>query len=160
MTQLMPKSALGFMLNDVSRLFRQALDKAAEDAGLDLSPGEIRTLAYVATYPGRRQIRLAELMGVEPMTLSSSLERLQRQRLVVSEADPTDRRAKVVRPTVRGTEVFDTLQPIAEGVYDRAIRALSPDQVRILQESLRTVLRNLGGVTGVEASASSRRPPA
>ena len=48
MSQLMPGSSLGFLLTDVSRLFRQSFEKAVEAGGLELTPGEIRVLAHVA----------------------------------------------------------------------------------------------------------------
>ncbi|KQT52680.1 hypothetical protein ASG43_19700 [Aureimonas sp. Leaf454] len=144
MSQLMPRTALGFLLTDVSRLFRQSFEKAVEQSGLELTPGEIRALAHVTTYDGSRQAVLAELMGVEPMTLSAYIDRLEMQGLVTRMPDPTDRRAKVIRPTEKVEKLFDEVRPLALGVYSQATRGLSPDQVQTMEASLVAMRANFG----------------
>lgn len=144
MSQLMPGSSLGFLLTDVSRLFRQSFEKAVEACGLELTPGEIRVLAHVSTYDGSRQAVLAELMGVEPMTLSAYIDRLEMQGLVTRMPDPTDRRAKVIRPTEKVAKLFDEVRPIALGVYSHATRGLSPDQVQTMEAGLIAMRANFG----------------
>lgn len=42
---------IGFLLVDVARLYRARMDKAFEAAGLGLTAGEARTLAYVDRHP-------------------------------------------------------------------------------------------------------------
>ena len=64
-------------MTDLSRLIRAEMDRRISDAGLGLTPGEGRTLVYAARAGEVRQIELAERMGVEPMTLSSYLDRLE-----------------------------------------------------------------------------------
>lgn len=144
MTQLMPGSALGFLLTDVSRLFRQSFEKAVEAGGLGLTPGEIRVLAHVSTYDGSRQAVLADLMGVEPMTLSAYIDRLEMQGLVTRMPDPTDRRAKVIRPTEKVDKLFDEVRPIALDVYSHATRGLSADQVQMMEAGLIAMRANFG----------------
>lgn len=119
MTQLMPDNSLGFLLTDLSRLFRQAFEKSVGDAGLALTPGEIRALAHVARYGGARQAVLAERMGVEPMTLSAYLDRLEARGLIVRTTDPTDRRAKVISQTASARDVIEQIRPLAEQIYVR-----------------------------------------
>jgi DNA-binding MarR family transcriptional regulator len=156
MSQLMPGTALGFLLTDVSRLFRQSFEKAVEESGLELTPGEIRALAHVTTYDGSRQAVLAELMGVEPMTLSAYIDRLELHGLVTRMPDPTDRRAKVIRPTEKVGKLFDEVRPIAYGVYNQATRGLSPDQVQTMEASLVTMRANFGQVSSQSAERRSR----
>ena len=63
------EETIGLLLVDAARLLRLQIDRALEDAGLGLTAGEARTLAYVSLYPASRQITLAAQMNVEPMTL-------------------------------------------------------------------------------------------
>lgn len=143
MTQLLPGNSLGFLLTDLSRLFRQAFEKAVENAGLELTPGEIRALAHVSRHNGSRQAVLAERMGVEPMTLSAYLDRLEAHGLILRTTDPTDRRAKVISPTAAAEVVFERVRPIAMQVYFMLTRGLDPDEIRIMEGALVKMRSNL-----------------
>ncbi len=65
-----------------------------------------RTLAHAARTGAVRQNVLAERMGVEAMTLSTSLDRLEARGLDLRQPDPADRRAKLVQLTAAGEEVL------------------------------------------------------
>ena len=143
MPHLMPGKALSFLLTDVSRLMRQAFEKAIGALELDLTAGEIRVVSYVVAYDGSRQVALAELMGVEPMTMSAYLDRLETSSFVRRQPDPTDRRAKVVRPTERADELLDRIRPIADEVYRLATNGLSPEAIQTMQGSLAAMRSNL-----------------
>ncbi|SKA20848.1 MarR family winged helix-turn-helix transcriptional regulator [Consotaella salsifontis] len=119
-------NSFGFLLTDVSRLFRQTFEKAIMEAGIDLTPGEVRALAHVARAPGSRQATIAERMGVEPMTLSAYLDRLESRRLINRETDPSDRRAKIVTLTDESEEVFKRVQPVAEAIYRQTVDGIDP----------------------------------
>lgn len=105
----MTDTPIGFLLVDAARLYRARIDRAFTQAGLGLTAGEARTLAYVNEHRGLRQNALAVKMNVEPMTLVGFLDGLERLGLVVRETDPTDRRAKIVRLT-------EAAQPYLDGV--------------------------------------------
>ena len=143
MAQLMPDNSLGFLLTDLSRLFRQAFEKSVGNAGLELTPGEIRALAHVARYGGARQAVLAERMGVEPMTLSAYLDRLEARGLIVRTTDPTDRRAKVINQTASADDVIDTVRPLAEQIYCQITVGIDPDELRTMESALLRIRGNL-----------------
>ncbi|MCQ8781907.1 MarR family winged helix-turn-helix transcriptional regulator [Mangrovibrevibacter kandeliae] len=141
MTQLLPGNSLGFLLTDVARLYRNETEKAIMDAGVHLTPGEIRALAHAARYGGSRQAALAERMGVEPMTLSAYLDRLEARGLIQRNVDPTDRRAKVITTTEQADHVFDDVRPVAIEVFDRMASGID-------EEALKTTLKVLTQIRG------------
>ena len=143
MTQLIPGNSLGFVIVDLGRLYRQAFEKAVESAGLGLTPGEIRALAYVARYEGSRQAALAERMGVEPMTLSAYLDRLEARGLIHRETDMTDRRAKVITSTEEAERIFESIRPLAMSVYEHTVDGLSEDERELAQKLMRRMRANL-----------------
>ena len=102
----------GFLVTDLSRLIRAEMDRRISDAGLGLTPGEGRTLVYAARAGEVRQIELAERMGVEPMTLSGYLDRLEARGLIERKPDPTDRRAKLVALTAAAEGVLDQVRDV------------------------------------------------
>lgn len=143
MTQLIPGNSLGFLLTDLSRLFRQAFEKVVGVAGLELTPGEIRALAQVARNSGARQAVLAELMGVEPMTLSAYLDRLEAHGLIARTTDPTDRRAKVISPTPAAELVFQRVRPLAMQIYNEMTAGIDEPDLRIVDSALIKMRANL-----------------
>jgi DNA-binding MarR family transcriptional regulator len=73
---------------------RAAFERRILVAGLGLTAGEARTLIQVAAVNGSRQLDIACRMGLEPMTVSAFLDKLQARGLIERQPDPLDRRAK------------------------------------------------------------------
>jgi MarR family transcriptional regulator for hemolysin len=86
--------SLAFLVTDCARLMRVAFERRILSAGLELSAGEARTLIQVAAVNGSRQLDIATRMGLEPMTVSAFLDKLQARGLIQRQPDPCDRRAK------------------------------------------------------------------
>ncbi len=138
-----PVPQLGFMLVDAARLYRARMDGAFEHAGLGLTPGEARALAYINIHRGLRQTALAEKMSVEPMTLVGFLDRLEGLGLVVRESDPTDRRAKIVVLTEAAKPYLEGVELAASKVRADATRGFSDEERAQLREFLDRIRGNL-----------------
>ncbi|MBZ0161522.1 MAG: MarR family winged helix-turn-helix transcriptional regulator [Notoacmeibacter sp.] len=108
MSDIDPDS-IGFLVSDLARLIRAAMDRANAASGIGVTPGEARVLAYSARSGPVRQNRLAELIGIEAMTLSGYLDALEAKGLIAREADPADRRAKIVRLLPAADSVLEAI---------------------------------------------------
>ncbi len=75
------------------------------------------------------------------MTLSGYINRLLKQRLVTLMPDRTDGRAKIIRPTEKGRMVYEQVLTIAQQLYDRAIKGLSPALIRRWRRGLPLCVR-------------------
>jgi MarR family transcriptional regulator, transcriptional regulator for hemolysin len=140
-----PGETIGLLLVDAARLLRLQIDQALEGAGLGLTAGEARTLAYVALYPASRQTALAAQMNVEPMTLVTFLDRLESRGLVVRESDPTDRRAKIVQLAADAQSTLEQVLGITRKVQDGALQDFDPDEVQMLRTLLKRMRANIAG---------------
>lgn len=138
-----PATPVGFVLMDVARLLRARIDRAFESSGLGVTAGEARTLAYARQYPGLRQSALAERMNVEPMTLVGFLDRLEARGLVRREADPTDRRAKIVQLSDEGRALAARVCKVARRTRERALEGAPPEDVEALSRALAIMRGNL-----------------
>jgi DNA-binding MarR family transcriptional regulator len=118
----------GFLVTDVARLMRQEFDRHIGEAGLGLTPGEARTLSHAARAGTVRQSVLAEHMGVEAMTLSGYLDRLEARGLVRRIVDPADRRAKLVQLTDDALVVLARIREIAPRARMRVEAAMTADE--------------------------------
>jgi MarR family transcriptional regulator for hemolysin len=134
---------LGFLVTDISRLIRASLDRRIAEAGIGLTPGEGRTLIHAAGAGTVRQNVLAERMGVEAMTLSSFLDRLEARGLVTRQPDPADRRAKLVEITEAADPVIGQVQAAAASVRAEAARSIGSAEWEQFLSVLKTVRSNL-----------------
>lgn len=139
----MADTPLGFLLVDAARLYRARIDRAFTQAGLGLTAGEARTLAYVNLHPGLRQSALAVKMNVEPMTLVGFLDALESQGLVARETDPRDRRAKIVRLTDAAAPFLAGVQSAAAVARGEALAGFSDADQLLLRNFLLLIRDNL-----------------
>lgn len=117
----MPRSfdpdAFGFLITDIARLLRAEHDRRLA-GGLELTHGEARALAHAARAGTVRQNILAERMGIEAMTLSGQLDRLEARGLIERKPDPADRRAKLVSLTEAADAVLAEITTVSRGLRD------------------------------------------
>ncbi len=145
MVTKLPEETIGLLLVDAARLLRIQIDRALDGAGLGLTAGEARTLAYVSLYPASRQTTLAAQMNVEPMTLVTFLDRLERRGLVARETDPTDRRAKTVQLAPDVQQTLEQVLGITRKVQEEALRDFDPDEIEKLRGLLKRMRSNIAG---------------
>ena len=73
--------AIGFLIHDTARLFRRELNERMRHSGV------------TARNEGTNQVKLAEFLEVEPITLSRMIDRLADAGMLSRRRDPDDRRA-------------------------------------------------------------------
>ena len=137
------RESIGFLITDVARLMRAEFDRRTADAGFGLTPGEARTLIGVARAGPIRQAALAERMGVEAMTLSAFLDRLEARELVVRSTDPTDRRAKLVEVTDAAEAMLEGISTIGAGITADLGVELDKAELEVLRQTLLRVRTTL-----------------
>lgn len=132
---------IGFLLNDTARLFRRAFNARARGSGITAL--QWRLVTYLIRHDGIRQGPLAELIEVQPITLSRMIDRLVEADLVERRADPTDRRAWLLHLTPRARATIESKRHLAEELTEDAVEGLSAaerDQLIALVERVRANL--------------------
>ncbi len=132
---------IGFLLNDTARLFRRAFNARTRDSGVTAL--QWRLITYLKRHEGIRQGPLAELIEVEPITLSRMVDRLVEGELVERRADPADRRAWRLYLTPRAGEMLGGMRPLAEGLNAEALEGLSAAEIDQLTDLVERVRANL-----------------
>jgi DNA-binding MarR family transcriptional regulator len=135
--------SFGFLVTDLSRFIRAEMDRRISDAGLGLTPGEARALAHAARAGLVRQNVLAERIGIEAMTLSTYIDRLETKGLVERVPDPDDRRAKLVRLTVAASDALGGVNAAAASIRAEASASMTAADWTALLRLLRQARDNL-----------------
>jgi DNA-binding MarR family transcriptional regulator len=141
MPRKLESDTIGMLLTDVSRLLRGAFDRKVNAMDLGITPGEARTLVQVAVTEGIKQAEIATRMGIEPMTLSAYLGRLEAMGLVARIPDPADRRAKNVVVTDKADPLITELMSGLREMMNAYTEDLGDDGREVLRANLR-ILRD------------------
>jgi len=145
-------NSLGFLLADVSRLMRAAFNQHLEGSSLTLA--QARALIYVSRHEGCRQVELAALLEVQPITLARLLDQLADEDLVERRPDPADRRAYRVFLTPAAPLQLHAIKQVTNLICIDALRGIDEDQIKILMQALNKMRNNLG-ITDDSSDASA-----
>jgi DNA-binding MarR family transcriptional regulator len=135
--------ALGFVLIDVARMLRSAFERRIATAGLGLTPGEARALVHVAALEGSRQLDIAQRMGIEPMTLSTYLDRLQSLGFIERRPDPADRRAKLIFTTPAADELITNIRVEQIDLMGDVTSGIPAEDLDLMRDRLKRLRANL-----------------
>lgn len=131
----------GLLLHDAARLLRRRFEARGGEYGL--SSAQWRLLVKLVREGRAAQSRLAELLEIEPISVSLLLDRMEQGGWVERQPDPADRRIRIVVPTDKAIEAFQAVKAVAADVYDEAMEGLSPGERASLMHALGVVVQNL-----------------
>jgi DNA-binding MarR family transcriptional regulator len=142
----------------LARRFNQiCMAVAAEVAAeADLSALQLGALTYLRQQPGLGQNDLAARLGIDRSTNSMVVDQLEQEGLIGRRVNGSDRRAKLVYLTQRGTEICDRLRPKGGVAQARILAVLDPgDRERFLDMLIKIVD---GNEAYVRPGAARRKP--
>lgn len=132
---------LGFLIHDSARLLRKRFEIKGSAYGL--SAAQWRLMVRLVKEEGVAQARLAELLEIEPISVSRLLDRMEEGGWIERRQDPNDRRVRIIFPTDKSREAFAAIKSVAGEVYDVALAGLSADEKQTLIKALNTIISNL-----------------
>jgi MarR family transcriptional regulator, transcriptional regulator for hemolysin len=140
----------GFLVHDVARLLRKNFEKRGQKHGL--SSAQWRLLVKVVREEKATQARLAELMEIEPISVSRLIDRMEQAGWVKRCSHETDRRVKLVVPTDKSLAAYSDIKAVAGDVYNEAMAGLDETQKQALVSALAMVVENLSSDETTTAS--------
>lgn len=132
---------LGFLLADVSRLLRRAFRNRLE--GSTLTPMQAKALVHISRNEGIRQVDLAEMMEIQPITLARLIDQLAQAGTVERCADHTDRRAYKLYPTPAAKPHLAAIHRVVDAIQSDAFRGWGKKEADAFLAALRTMRETL-----------------
>lgn len=147
---------IGFLIHDVSRLRRTVVDHALRPMGVTRSQWWV--LANLSRHDGNgmMQTELAKVMDVGKVTLGGLIDRLEASGFVKRHADPTDRRAKRVVMTPRGTRLLAEVQDVATKVNAQIMNGIRRDDVTRAEAVLHKMKQRLIAMDAIPRGGQRR----
>jgi DNA-binding MarR family transcriptional regulator len=131
---------LPFEIGETAHALRKAFDRRA--VGMGVTRAQWKVLFRLERQPGLRQIELADMLDIEPITLSRIVDRLEEAGFVERVADPADRRAWRLHVTARAQPLIAKLHAVADEMIAEAFAGIEPDEIAITRKVLGRVRDN------------------
>src|SRR3974390_333865 len=108
--RMTPNREFAFTLHDVARLLRTYADHRAAEFGITRAQWAV--MARLDRQEGLKQSELAEMLDLQPITLTPLLDRRGHNGLIERRADPQDRRAKRLYLTAAARPLLERLSDL------------------------------------------------
>ena len=145
MSKLPAKREIAFTIMDVARMLRTYADQRARQFGI--SRAQWTVLIRIDRTEGLKQSELADILDMQPISLTRLLDRLAENGLIERRADPNDRRANrlYLKPAARpmleqlaalGTDMMTT---VLDGLDTRTVERMLSD-LGLIKDNLRAAI--------------------
>lgn len=125
---------VGFLITDIGRRLRRAFQKRM--VGHSLTLAQARALVYVSRHRGIRQVDLAEMLEVQPITLARLIDQLEKHDLVQRRSDPNDRRAYQLHPTESAEPHIQEIYSVIEGIREEVLEGFTQEEIEVVFSAL------------------------
>lgn len=127
----------------LGKLVGRRLERALVEQGLDITPAQARILLTLHFHGPLNQQALALHTDVDPSTLVSTLDVMEREGIAVREPSPGDRRAHLVSLTARGERRVPRLFELWDAVEGDLTRDMSSNERKATTRAVQDLLGRL-----------------
>jgi DNA-binding MarR family transcriptional regulator len=143
---------LPFEIGETAHALRKAFDRLA--VGLGVTRAQWKVLFKLTRTPGLRQVELADLLELEPITLCRIVDRLEEAGLVERKRDPDDRRAWRLHVTAEAQPLIEKLQAIGSQLVEHAFSGMDTKDIEITRRVLAQARENAGRCTAMNRASN------
>lgn len=139
----------GYRLADNSRQLRRLFDERVR--GLGITGPQARLLLSLERHPDQNQAFYAERLEIEPITLTRIVDRLEDAGWVERQADPADRRARILHLTDKSRGIVTRLRVGVEGLFEDMLAGFDAGERALFAAMLERIALNLAAARQPEA---------
>ena len=131
------KSA-GYLVNHTARLFAAGLQERIAPLGLTI--GQFPILLELWVRDGVTQRELLEKLALEQATLANTLNRMERDKLIVRKKHPSDARSQQIWLTQKGRAQRDNAYRAANDQNEQSLAPLSQKERELFLDLMRRII--------------------
>lgn len=130
-----------FVLGDVARMLRTLFDQEARKFGMTRAQWGV--LFRLERSEGLKQSELADLLEIQPITLTRLIDRLCDSGLIERKSDPADRRAKRLFLTPAARPLLNQLNKLISEIMGRILTGVDHAAVEAMTQHLAAIKENV-----------------
>lgn len=131
----------GHLIRRLHQKSTQVFASKLQQEGLDLTPVQFSAMDAIRSVPGLDQAQIATLIAYDRATIGGVIDRLEKKGLVVRTVSTTDRRAREVRLTEAGHELFQKALPVVRNLQNDILDGLDDVSRGVFLKLIETALR-------------------
>lgn len=135
------KRDIAFLINDLARMLKTHVDQQARRFGMTRAQWAV--LARLGRAEGLKQSDLAEMLDIQPITLTRLVDRLYDNGLIERRPDPNDRRVKRLFLTPQARPLMDRLAALGEAIMGEVLVGISEAEIALMLSKLGHAKENL-----------------
>ena len=143
---------LPFEIGETAHALRKAFDRLA--VGLGVTRAQWKVLFKLSRKPGLRQVELADMLELEPITLCRIVDRLEEAGLVERTRDPDDRRAWRLHVTAKAQPLIEKLHAVGAELVDQAFAGIDPTDIETARKVLAQARENAARCTAMNRASN------
>lgn len=140
----------GHLIRRLNQISTQVFSTHIQEAGFGLTPVQFAALDAIIAHPGIDQAGIASKIAYDRATIGGVIDRLEQKGYVIRKVSKRDRRAREVRASDSGREVFDRILPVVIALQEDVLAGLSDTERHTFLSLAR---KAIGDLHGVEAAA-------
>jgi DNA-binding MarR family transcriptional regulator len=145
--QAIAADCLVFRVRRAARVLTRLYDEALRPLGIQATQltllNAIALCDEASGRDGAPMSRIADVLAMDPTTLSRNLRPLEKSRLVEVRPLPTDRRVRVASLTRSGRQLIENALPLWRHAHARVVEALGPAAATELKDALDSTVRGV-----------------
>ena len=145
-----PELMLAWLLRDINQMTLSQLSQNLACHGLYV--GQPRILRLIHDYPGSTQRQIADRLFVSGASLSTSIKRLQKAKLVEQRQSQSDRRRRELYLTPAGERAKNQCCRDLRELYQSMLKGLDSEQTEGLMKLLLQIHNNLKTLSDADRS--------
>ena len=160
MPQFPRQREIAITLMDVARMLRTYADQRARQFGI--SRAQWVVLMRLDRSEGLKQSELADILDLQPISLTRLLDRLSDSGLIERRADPNDRRANRLYLTSAARPLLKQLAALGDEMMETVLQNVSPaaqeqllGDLGIMKDNLRTAINRGGASTNANDKSAT-----
>jgi MarR family transcriptional regulator, transcriptional regulator for hemolysin len=157
MVRTSPSHEFAFLVNDVARLLKTCADHVVRPYGMTRAQWAV--LARLERFEGLKQSELADMLDLQPITVTRLIDRLCDNGLIERRADPHDRRAKRLFLTPAARPVLDRLWALGGELLPRVLKDVDAAALDRTVKQLAAIRDNLRDIIDTRTSGQPERHP-
>ncbi len=136
------KESLGYLVNHLARSFARALERQLAKHKVAL--GQFPLLLVLWEEENLTQSEIARRLDCEQPTVANTLRRMERDGLVKTGPDPSNRRQVLIRLTERGRSLERPLTAEAQTINEAAAAKIFASDLDAFCRTIRLLIEGLG----------------
>jgi MarR family transcriptional regulator for hemolysin len=136
-----PHREFAFLVHDVARLMKTYADQKVRQYGMTRAQWVV--LARLERFEGLKQSELADILDIQPISLTRLLDRLCANGLIERRPDPDDRRANRLYLTPAAKPVVESLDRLGRELMAEVLEGIDDDTVTLMLGQLGVAKDNL-----------------